>query len=374
MNPDPNNAPLTPRTLMDVIARVAVVGALIYLCFLVFSPFMGLILWGLILSIMFYPLQQKLARSFGGRQGWASTVMILTGCTLLTVPLVLLCISLVDQVQDLYTKIENGEISLPPPSPKVAEWPVIGEHVHLAWYEAAENSEAFIRDYNEQITQLRQKSFEVTRSAFVSVATFIAALVVAGIFMTWGEPGTHAMQRILNRFTGTENGPALQALSVATLRSVATGVLGVAFIQALLFGTGFILADIPAAGILALIVLLLGIVQLPAVIVAVPVIAYMWTAGDGSTASNAGFTLWFLLAGLSDNILKPMLLGRGVDAPMPVILIGALGGMVAGGFIGLFLGATLLAIGYTVFMWWVDQDWSGGLGARAGEGSEENSG
>ena len=162
------------------------------------------------------------------------------------------------------------------------------------------------------------------------------------------------MQRILNRVAGPVKGPQLQTLSVGTVRSVATGVLGVAFIQALLFGIGFILIGVPGAGVFALIVMLIGIIQLPAVIISLPVIIYVWSAGDASTTANILYTLYFVVAGLSDNVLKPLLLGRGVDAPMPIILIGALGGMIAGGFIGLFLGAILLAIGYRVFMGWVD--------------------
>ena len=123
----------------------------------------------------------------------------------------------------------------------------------------------------------------------------------------------------------------------------------------MLLGVGFVLAAIPAAGVLALIVLLLGIAQLPATIVSLPVIAYLWWSGDASTASNIFFTVYLLAAGMADNILKPLLLGRGVDAPMPVILLGAMGGMVSSGIIGLFIGAVLLAVGYQIFMGWVDE-------------------
>jgi predicted PurR-regulated permease PerM len=133
-----------------------------------------------------------------------------------------------------------------------------------------------------------------------------------------------------------------------------TGVLGVAFIQSLLLGAGFFFSGAPAPGILALIVLLIGIVQLPALIVSLPVIAYLWIGGDLSVVMNVVFTIYLLVAGMADNVLKPMLLGRGVDVPMPVVLIGALGGMVVGGFIGLFLGAVLLAVGYAIFMDWVN--------------------
>ena len=151
-------------------------------------------------------------------------------------------------------------------------------------------------------------------------------------------------------------GVRLQALITATIRSVATGVIGVAFIQALLLGVGFYMAGVPAAGVLSVIVLLIGIAQVPASIIALPVVAYIWWSGDASTAINIVWTIYLIAAGMADNLLKPLLLGRGVDAPMPVILIGAIGGMVSAGIVGLFLGAVLLAVGYKAFMLWVNDD------------------
>ena len=120
----------------------------------------------------------------------------------------------------------------------------------------------------------------------------------------------------------------------------------------MILGIGFIWAGVPGAAVWALLVLLLGIAQLPALIVIVPVIGYIWWSSDATTM-NIVYTIYLLVGGLADNVLKPMLLGRGVEAPMPVILLGALGGMVASGMIGLFIGAVLLAVGYQIFMNWV---------------------
>jgi len=167
-------------------------------------------------------------------------------------------------------------------------------------------------------------------------------MIIAAIMMAYAESGSRAMQRIFSRLTDPVRGPRIQKLATATVRSVAAGVIGVAFIQAILLGMGFMFAGIPAAGVLALLVMFLGILQVPALIVSLPAIAWLWVSGDGSTTSNIVFTIYLGIAGMADNVLKPLLLGRGVDAPMPVILIGALGGMVAGGIIGLFIGGVLL--------------------------------
>ena len=185
---------------------------------------------------------------------------------------------------------------------------------------------------------------------------FLASLIIAGIMMAYGASGSQAMCNILTRLSGPTRGTQLHTLATATVRSVATGVIGVAFIQALLIGIGFMLAGIPAAGLLAMIVLVIGIAQLPALLISLPAIAYMWWAGDGSTTIHIVLTLYLLIAGAADNVLKPLLLGRGVAVPMPVILLGALGGMVSAGMIGLFVGAVVLAVGYEIFMEWVAED------------------
>ena len=157
-------------------------------------------------------------------------------------------------------------------------------------------------------------------------------------------------------------------LSTATIRAVAKGVLGVAFIQAIIVGVCLLVAGVPWAGVLAVIVLVLGIAQVPAVIVTLPAIAYLWSSGDYGTGAAVLYTVLLFVAGMADNVLKPLMLGRGVDAPMPVILLGALGGMATAGILGMFVGATLLALGYQIFMGWVATE-SGCAASRAGRRS-----
>ncbi|HTL26752.1 MAG TPA: AI-2E family transporter, partial [Burkholderiales bacterium] len=124
--------------------------------------------------------------------------------------------------------------------------------------------------------------------------------------------------------------------------------------QAIIIGMALFVARVPLAGVAAAIMLVLGIAQVPALIVTLPAIAYIWMSGEYGTFEGVAYTIGLVLAGMADNVLKPLLLGRGVDAPMPVILLGALGGMAAAGILGMFVGATLLALGYQIFMLWVD--------------------
>jgi predicted PurR-regulated permease PerM len=148
-------------------------------------------------------------------------------------------------------------------------------------------------------------------------------------------------------------GAQLAHLSTSTIRAVALGVIGVAFVQAIIVGVCLLVAGIPWAGVLAFIVLVLAIAQVPTLIVTLPAIGYIWWSGDYGNATAIVYTVLLVIAGMADNVLKPLMLGRGVEAPMPVILLGALGGMATSGILGLFVGATILALGYRLFMSWV---------------------
>ena len=257
-------------------------------------------------------------------------------------------------IHKVYTAYQNDTITIKQPDPKVADWPLVGEQVYESWSKAANNLPVFIKENKSQLENISKRLLSTAANTAGSLLVFVGAFLIAGVMMAFGEPGSNTMAKIFNRLTGKERGPKIQKLSTATVRSVASGVIGVAFIQALLLGVGFIMADIPAAGVLAIIVMIIGIMQLPASIISLPVIAFIWWAGDGSTLINVALSVYLLAAGMADNVLKPILLGRGVDAPMPVILLGALGGMIYSGIIGMFIGAVLLAVGYQVFMEWVN--------------------
>jgi len=361
---------LLSHDLMDVLIRVGLVVFLVLMCARIIGPFLNLILWALILAIALYPLHQGLASRLGGKQGRSAAVLVLAGLLLIGTPTVMLGSSFAKHMHTAYQKFESGTFVIKPPKESVAEWPIVGKQVYETWSAAAGDLPSYVRDRQDQLNQLAKRGVAAAASTAGAVLLFLGSLIVAGIIMAYGQSGSRATERIISRLAGRDNGPRLQKLTTATVRSVATGVIGVAFIQALLLGVGFLLAGVPAAGILTIVVLLLGILQLPAALVSIPVIIWMWSAGDASNTSNLVFTIYLVVAGFADNVLKPLLLGRGVDAPMPVILIGALGGMVTGGIIGLFVGAVLLALGYQLFMDWVDNGTEGAApAAETGDGT-----
>jgi predicted PurR-regulated permease PerM len=270
------------------------------------------------------------------------------------VPVYLLTMSLAGSVTDLMATARTGSFHVPPPPESVAGWPVVGPKVHAVWAQAANDLTGVARQFAPQLKAASLGLLGKLAGLGVGLLVFIAALVIAGIFMAFAEAGERSAVRIASRMFGQARGPNIVVLCTATIRAVAQGVVGIAFIQMLLVGVAFVLMGIPGAGLLALAVLLLGIMQIPATLITIPVIIFVF-ATRGFDVATIVFSIYVFVAGLADNVLKPMLLGRGVAVPMPVILIGALGGMVTNGIIGLFIGPVILAVGYELFWQWVDE-------------------
>ena len=340
--------------LLDVLIRAGLILAMAMLCYRVFAPFLTLMVWALILAVTLYPLHQALASKIGGKQGLAATLLVVVGVVLLVAPTAMLLSSLGDSVHHLVNDVQNNTLKIPAPRPGVAAWPVVGKQIHDVWAKAHADLPALVQSMQPQIGALAKTALGFVASIGGGLLQFVASFIIAGIIMAFGQAGSHSSQAIFARIVGTARGSAFASLATATIRTVAQGVLGVALIQAILVGVALLVAGVPWAGVLAVIVLVLGIAQVPAVLVTVPAIIYLWSSGAYSTAAAIAYTVVLFLAGMADNVLKPLLLGRGVDAPMPVILLGALGGMAAAGILGMFVGATLLALGYQIFMGWVE--------------------
>jgi len=340
-------------TLLDVLIRFALILVLAFLCYRVVAPFLSLMVWAVILAVTLYPAFRMLARRMGNRQGLAATAMVLGGIVLIGAPTTLLVGSLGDSVHDFVAHVRDDTLRVPAPSPAVAEWPVVGKKVFALWSQAHDDLPQFIRAQKPKIADLSRKAVGMVASLGGMLLAFLASFIIAGIIMAFGEAGARASVAIFRRIVGEERGETFAKLSTATIRAVALGVVGIAFIQAILIGVMLMIAGVPYAGVLAMVTLLFGIVQVPALIVTLPVIAYIWTSGDYATGPAVLYTVLLGVAGMLDNVLKPLMLGRGVDAPMPVVLLGALGGLATTGILGMFIGATLLALGYQIFMAWV---------------------
>lgn len=344
---------LISTRLFDVLIKFGLCVALVALCYRVFSPFLTLMVWALILAVTLYPLHRALARKVGGKQWLAATILVILGSVIIVAPTTLLMNSLGDSVRELVHGMQDHTLTVRAPKESIKTWPVIGESLYSVWSKAHSDLPALVQSMQPKIGELARKALGFVASIGSGLLLFLASFIIAGIIMAFGESGALANRKIFIRIVGNRRGESLATLSTATIRAVAQGVIGVAFIQAIIVGIALLVAGVPFAGVLAIITLVLGIAQIPAFIVTLPAIIYIWSSGDYSTGMATTYTIILVVAGLADNVLKPLMLGRGVDAPMPVILFGALGGMAGAGILGMFVGATLLALGYCIFMEWV---------------------
>jgi predicted PurR-regulated permease PerM len=339
--------------LLEILIRAGLLGAMVVLCYRIFSSFLTTMAWAVILAVSMYPLQKRFARTLGGKQGLAATALIVLAILVIVTPTAFLMNSFGDSVRGLVEGVRDGTLTVPPPREGVRNVPVVGEQIHEGWSQAHRDLPTFVQSLQPKIGELLKRALALVAAIGLDLLLFVASLIIAGIVMAHGEAGARGARNIFSRIIGSRKGEKLATLSTATIRTVAQGVLGVAFIQAMVLGLLLLVAGIPWAGMLSLIALLLGIAQVPTLLVAAPAIAYLWMSGRYGTAAAMVFTILLLLAGLIDNVLKPLLLGRGVDAPMPVILLGAIGGMASDGILGMFVGAALLTLGYAIFMDWI---------------------
>ena len=341
------------RRLLDVFIRAGLVLVIVLLCYSIFSPFLTMMLWALILAITIYPLHQMLAARIGGKQGLAATLIVLLAVGLIVTPTVILASEFGDSVQKLIVSVRDSTLQIPAPSEKVVAWPVVGDRIHATWSRAHDDLPGLVQSLQPKLGELLTKALGIVAALGGGLLMFLFSFVVAGIIMAYGQSGAGATREIFERVAGIARGEELARLSTATVRAVASGVIGIACIQALIIGVLLLIAGVPFAGVLAVVVLVFGVAQLPALIVTLPVIGWIWACGNYSTGPAVAYTVLLFVGGMADNVLKPLMLGRGVDAPMPVILIGALGGMATQGILGMFIGATALALGYQIFMLWV---------------------
>ncbi|MCC8994657.1 MAG: AI-2E family transporter [Candidatus Contendobacter sp.] len=356
--------------LLDVLIRAGLILTMAMLCYQIFSPFLTLMVWALILAVTMYPLHRAFAARIGGRQGLAATLLVLVSVALIVVPTTVLMSSLGDSMQHFVHAVQDNTLQIPPPRPGVADWPIVGDKVHGLWARAHADLPALVQSLQPKIGDLAKAALGFVASIGGGLLQFLASFIIAGIIMAFGEAGDRGSRAIFARIVGTARAEEFTRLSTATIRAVAQGVIGVAFIQAIVVGVALLVAGVPWAGVLTVIVLVLGIAQIPAVIVTLPAIGYIWSSGDYGNAAAVSHTIVLFLAGMADNVLKPLMLGRGVDAPMPIILLGALGGMAAAGILGLFVGATVAALGYQLFMSWVA---ASSDSAPTGDGSQSAS-
>jgi predicted PurR-regulated permease PerM len=339
-------------TAVEVAIRLTIIGVVVVWSFRILNPFIMPIVWGVIIAVAIAPLFARLTVLTGGRRGLTAVLFTLIALALVIVPTVQITDSAIRSTVELDRRWEDGTLTVPAPSASVRDWPLIGDRVYDAWDTAHTNLQTALETYRSQVQAVR--AFAVTKAKGLAggVLQTIIALIIAGAMLTYAAGGEARVRALASRLGGAR-GEGLVGMSVATIRSVAQGVLGVALLQAAAAALGMFLVHIPGWGIWTVLVLVLAVVQLPPLLVLGPIAVWYFTIAD-STVVAILFLVWSLVVSISDSFLKPLFLGRGVDVPMPVILLGAIGGVILHGIVGLFVGAVVLAIGYELFRAWME--------------------
>ena len=348
----PEEQALSQKNTIDNAIRIGLIALLTAWCLYIASPFIGPVLWGIIIAVGSYPLYKWLQKKLGLSNGWAATVFTTLMLIILITPTIMLTEKLMNEASMVSQDLKEGSLVIPPPPESVANLPLVGKDLSTFWTKASEDPKATLGEIEPQIKKFVKWSVKAAGGAALGILLLIFSIIIAGIFLASAEGGRHAAEIIFERILGGR-GKEMTDLSRDTVTSVVNGILGVAIIQTLLAGMGFMFMDIPGAGALALVCLVLAIVQIDILIILIPLSLYMFNVTE--TGPAVAFLVWNIMVGLMNNVLKPILLARGVKAPMAIIFIGAIGGLIAHGIIGLFVGGVVFVLGYTLFMFWLNE-------------------
>lgn len=349
----PNSDKSYLNQAVEIAIRLSLLIALVGWCSIILSPFISLLLWGTIIAVTVNPIHVKLRKRLGGREKLSAILITLVLLAVILIPCILLAESLYEGIRYFRETYQQGGHLIPPPDQRVESWPAAAQPIVDIWRLASSSLHSFLIQYKEQLTNVGRWLFSALTGISVGILQFMIAIILSGVMLVYAKSGGNAVERVFIRLAG-KRGEDFVKLSEVTIRKVVKGIIGVAFIQTTLASIGFFVAGVPAAGLWAVISLVLAIVQIGVGPVVIPLIIYMFSTSDTLTASL--FMGWSIMVLLIDNVLKPLLLGRGAPVPMLVIFLGSIGGFITSGFIGLFLGAVILSLTYKLAEEWISPE------------------
>ena len=335
---------------IEAAVRIALLALLVSWCLSIAEPFLVPIVWGVIVAVATYPGYRWIEARTGGRRTLAAVLFTMLMIVVVVVPAAVLADSLINGTRAAAAAFQAGRLAIPPPPEWLTSWPFIGDGLHAFWQLAVDNIEAAVQEVRPWIAAVGKWLLGAAAGAGVAALQFLLALLIAGVLLARADEGSRLMHAIAQRFS-PEHGSTYTGVAEQTVRSVALGILGVALLQGLLAGIGFLVAGLPGAGLLTLVCIVLGVIQLGVGLVVIPVVIYLFSTAETFTAVS--FLIYAIVILPLDNILKPLLLGRGVKLPIVVVFVGAIGGFIRYGIVGLFVGAVIFTLGYGLLIAWL---------------------
>jgi predicted PurR-regulated permease PerM len=334
---------------IDVSINVGLLIVLTMVCYLILRPFLLLVVWGIIIAIAIYPAYRKITKLLGGRGTFAAVTVTIVMLAILIVPSILLTGTLVEGAQSVTAQLKNGTLAIPAPPPSVRNWPLIGAPISGAWELASSNLTAAVEKFAPQMRAAIPGILAFSAGIGLSVVQFVLAVLVTGVLLANASTGAKVARSLADRIFGSR-GEEFEELAGSTIRSVTSGIVGVALIQTVFASMGFLAVGLPGAGLWAVAFLIAAVLQVGAIML-IPAVIYAFAIT--TTTKAVVFLIWCGVVGLMDNVLKPILLGRGARVPIAVVFLGAIGGFMSMGLIGLFVGAIVLSVGYKLVLAWL---------------------
>jgi predicted PurR-regulated permease PerM len=336
---------------IEATLRIGLIVLVIYLCLDIIRPFFVPVLWGLIIAISLYPIHRWLTAKLGERDGISALLVTLTSLGFLISISIGFSSALLSNLKSFSEKFSDAENLIPVPPESVQNWPLIGEPLYTFWLSAAQDIEAVLIQFAPELAKFGESLLASVGAMGAGFFQFVVAIIISGIVLANAEISKDFSVELMTRLIG-DKGPVYADVSGKIVSGVTQGILGVSLLQSALALAGFVVMDIPAASVWGLLCLILGVVQIGAAPVIFGVAIYVIVTND-NTLTSVIFLAWSLVVGVMDNVLKPLVMGRGIDVPTLVIFIGAIGGFISSGIIGLFTGAVTLVIGYSLFKTWM---------------------
>lgn len=353
--------------VVRVTLSVLVIGLLVVACLWILKPFLGAIVWATMIVVSTWPAMTGIQARLGGRRWVAILVMTLAMIVMLVVPLALAAVAIfehVDRVTGWISAIAHN--GLPAPPAWVTSIPFVGTRLAMEWQRVASTSQDQLAGQAAPYAIAVAQWFAGQIGGLgLLLVQFLLTVVIAILLYSSGEAAAEGVRRFARRLA-SERGDQAVVLAGQAIRAVALGIVVTALVQSIVAGLGLAVCGIPYAGVLTSIILMLCLVQVGPFPVMIPAIG--WLYWSGHPAAGTVLVAWTLVVGLIDNVLRPMLIRRGADMPLPLIFAGALGGLASLGLIGLFVGPVVLAVTYRLMEWWIG-DIDGPAGVTADRGT-----
>jgi len=351
--PDASGRDQLTTTFVELAIRVGALGLVLYWTLILVSPFITIVIWSAVLTVALYPTFEWMALRLGGRRRLAAVLITILSLLVVIGPATWLALGLVESLRMISERIDLSTLALPAPPTAVKDWPLIGDYVYQFWDLASTNLKEAAAKIVPYLKPVGTSLLGIAADAGTGILKFFVGIIVAGFLFAPAPSIVGAVKKFLRRLI-PDRGEEFANLAGATIRAVSRGVIGISVLQALLAGIGLMIAGVPGASLITSAVLIFGIIQIGPTIILAPVVIWSWTAMEPAMALL--FTAYMVPVNLLDNVLKPIVMGRGLKTPMLVILIGVLGGTLAYGITGLFLGPIILAVIWELLVVWIRED------------------